>query len=141
MAASVTNCSDAGSGKIICPLRNLPAGTSAGLDVLVKTTGLTTGRHHRVGHHQLVERRRVTLAVWDLSVVIVVQSVNSAKAVAAPVIPVTSTKKPLSEAKASITLTLPTTKIPRPAGRTGRSQAGEAVALAGTTSTPPHRWR
>ena len=40
MAASGTNCSNAGPGKLTCSIGTLAAGTSDTLDVLVNTTGL-----------------------------------------------------------------------------------------------------
>jgi hypothetical protein len=136
MATSGTNCSSAGSGKVTCPLRNLVAGTSDPLDVLVKTTGLAPGvaiTGSAVVTSSNASSHATTLGSIGVTVV---QSGNSAKAVAAPGIAVVSTKKPLNTAKASITLTLPTKKIPKPAA--GQHEAlADAEALAGTTSTSP----
>ena len=87
MAASGTNCSAAGSGKITCPLGNLAAGTSDTLDVLVKTTGLATGVAI-TGSAAVTSSNASSHATTLGSIgVIVVQSGNSAKAVAAPGIP------------------------------------------------------
>ena len=136
MAASGTNCSTAGSGRVTCPLRNLVVGASDSLDVLVKTSGLASG---------VVITGSATITSSDASShtttlgsigVIVVQSGNGTEAVAAPGIPVVSTKKPLKTAKASVTLTLPTKRILKPAVNQAAAMA-LAVPLAGTTSTSP----
>ena len=55
---------------------------------------------------------------------------------AAPGIPLASTKSPLKTAKASITLTLPTKRIKRSAANRAQALA-LAVTLAGTTSVSP----
>ena len=84
MAASGTNCSAAGSGKVTCPLGNLAAGASDSLDVLVRTTGLVTGVAI-TGSASITSSNASTHATTLGSIgVIVVQSGNSAKAVAAP---------------------------------------------------------
>jgi len=136
MAASGTTCSSVGTGKITCPLRNLAAGASVALDVLVRTTGLATGVAI-TGSATITSANASSHATTLGTIgVIVVQSGNSAKAVAAPGIPVVSTKKPLKTAKASITLTLPSKKIRKPAASRAVAMA-LAVSLAGTTSTAP----
>ena len=43
MAASGTNCTNAGPGKLTCPVRSLAPGKASTLDVLVDTTGLAQG--------------------------------------------------------------------------------------------------
>ena len=136
MAASGTNCSSAGSGKVTCSIGNLAAGASDTLDVLVKTTGLATGMAI-TGSASITSSNAASHATTLGSIgVIVVQSGNSTKAVAAPGIALVSTKKPLSKAKASITLTLPTKKIKKPAADRAEAVA-LAVSLAGTTSDQP----
>ena len=135
MAATGTNCSSAGSGRVTCSIGNLPAGTSDTLNVLVRTSGLLQGvaitgsavvtSSNQTGHTNLGSIG-----------VIVVQSGTGTKSVAAPGIPLVSTKASLSRAKASITLTLPTQKIKKAA--VDRAQAlALAVTLAGTTSVSP----
>ena len=128
MSSSGTNCSSEGSGKVSCPLRNMAAGTSDSLDVLVKTTGLATGV--AITGSAVITSSNASSHTTGLGsiAVIVVQSGNSTKAVAPPGIAVVSTKKPLSKAKASITLTLPTNRIRKPAAKR---------ALAGTPLIKP----
>ena len=136
MAASGTSCSSAGSGKITCAIGNLPAGASDTLDVLVKTTGLATGVAIS-GSATVTSTNASSHGTLLGSIgVIVIQSGNSAKAVAVPGVALVSTKKPLSTAKASITLTLPTKKIKKSVANRARAEA-LAVSLAGTTSTAP----
>ncbi len=136
MAASGTNCSAAGAGKITCTIGNLPAGASDTLDVLVKTTGLATGV--AITGSATVTSSNASSHTTTLGSigVIVVQSGNSAKAVAVPGVAVVSTKKPLSKAKASITLTLPNKKIKKSVASRAQDEA-LAVSLAGATSTSP----
>ena len=130
MAASGTNCSSAGSGKITCLIGNMAAGASDTLDVLVKTSGLFTGTAIS-GSATLTSSNASshTTSLGQIKV-IVIQSGNSTKAVAAPGIALPSTRRPLKTAKASVTLTLPTKRIKR-------SVAGRAGAMAGTASTSP----
>ena len=136
MAASGTNCSSAGSGKVTCPLRNLVVGASDSLDVLVKTSGLASGVVI-TGSATITSSNASSHATTLGSIgVVVVQSGSGTEAVAAPGIPVVSTKKPLKTAKASVTLTLPTKRIRKPGAHQAAAMA-LAVPLAGTTSTSP----
>ena len=104
--------------------------------MLVKTTGLATGVSIS-GSATVTSSNASSHATTLGSIgVIVVQSGNSAKAVAVPGVAVTSTKKPLKTAKASVTLTLPNKKIKKSVANRAAAEA-LAVSLAGTTSTSP----
>ena len=93
MAASGTNCSSAGSGKVTCSIGNLPPGASDTLDVLVRTTGLLHGvAITGSAAVYLVQARPATSTLGSIGV-IVVQSGNGTKAVAAPGMALVSTKK------------------------------------------------
>jgi sugar lactone lactonase YvrE len=130
MAASGTTCSPAGSGQATCSVGNLPEGGSALLDLLVNTGGLAPGTAitgsatvtstNAAGH---------TTTLSEIEVV-VVQSGNGAAAVAVPGIALASTRSSLSEAKASVTLTLPTGQNAPPVAVTLKSFApSDAPAL------------
>ena len=135
MAASGTNCSSAGSGKVTCSIGNLAAGASSTLDVLVTTTGLVTGTSI-TGSATITSSNQTGHTSLGSIAVVVVQSGISTKAVAVPGIPVASTKKPLAVAKASIKLTLPTKKIIKPGANPAEAMA-LAVSLAATSTSPP----
>ena len=93
------------------------------------------GHHHlRLGHHPLVQRREPVRVFGPLGIV-VVQGGNGTTAVAAPGISLASTKAPLTTAKASVSLTLPTTKIKK-ASR-AEQLAFEASSAGTTLVTPP----
>ncbi len=134
MAASGTNCATAGSGSLTCTVPNLAAGSSDTLDVLVDTTdlvarttitGSATVSSTNAGSHA------TTLGAIG---VVVVASGTDTKAVAAPGIPLISTKKRLKVARASVTLTLPKQKIRKPKGA---DRVALGSAEAGTTSESP----
>ena len=133
MAASGTSCSPAGSGKLTCSVGELGAGDSATLDVLVDTGDLTPGASiagaaavtssNASGHSSSLGAIEVT----------VVQAGNGIKAVAAPGIPLASTKKPLRTAKAKVTLTLPK----KTAKKAGARRALPFVSAAIIGNQPP----
>jgi hypothetical protein len=111
MSASGTTCTGDGSGKVTCTVGSLASGNSDTLNLLVDTTGLIDGT-------TLIGSTTITSAVAGtksstLSAVkvVVVESGNGTEAVAAPGIPLASTKRTLKLAKAKVTLTLPKTKI------------------------------
>jgi YVTN family beta-propeller protein len=135
MAASGTNCSNAGSGKLTCSIGNLAAGASASLDVLVNTTGL--GVVSVTGSVSLSSSNAGSHATTLGSIaVVVVQGGNGTKAVATPGAPLVSTKKPLKMAKASVSLTLPTKKLTvKKRASTERDAAGPEAS--GTVSIKP----
>ena len=107
MAASGTNCSSAGSDKVTCAVGNLVDGGSSTLDVLIDTlacqgvdiTGSVAVNSSNAG------AKSTTLGKIEVVVV-----TNGTDAVAAPGIPLVSSKEPLSKAKAKVTLTLPKQK-------------------------------
>jgi hypothetical protein len=111
MAASGTNCSNAGSGKLSCSIGNLAAGASSPLDVLVNTSGVPSGT--AISGSASVSSSNAGSHVTTLGAigVVVVQGGNGTKAVATPGVALVSTKKPLKSAKATVRLTLPTKKI------------------------------
>ena len=95
MAASGTNCSSPGSGKVTCSIGNLAAGASDTLDVLVKTAGLAQGTSI-TGSAAVTSSNASSHSTTLGSIgVVVVQSGNGTKAVAAPGIALVSTKRPL----------------------------------------------
>ncbi len=138
MTASGTTCSPDGSGKVSCAVGSLAAGASDTLNALVLTGGLLNGTtitgsatvsSANAGSHS------TTLAGIG---VIVVQSGNGTKAVAAPGIALASTKQSLHTAKATVSLTLPTAKIKVTKKVSGRAEAlALAVSKAATTSEKP----
>ncbi len=137
MAASGTTCATAGSGKVTCSLKNLAVGASDALDVLVTTSGLGTGTSI-TGSATITSSNQTGHTSLGSIGVVVVQSGNSAKAVAVPGIAVTSTKRPLKTAKASVTLTLPNKKIRKSAAdRVGAQLLTFPLAATTLTSPPP----
>ncbi len=140
MAASGTNCANAGSGKLTCTIGNLAAGASDTLDVLVDTTGLAPGTTI-TGSATVTSTNAGSQATTLGAIgVVVVESGNGTKAVAVPGIALVSTKKPLKMAKASVSLTLP--KARSRSGRRRRpGRAWPWASRAGTTSRAPRRWR
>ncbi len=135
MAATGTNCSSAGSGRVTCSIGNLSAGASDTLNVLVRTSGLLHGVVI-TGSAVVTSSNQTGHTTLGSIGVIVLQSGNGTKSVAAPGIPLASTKAPLARARASITLTLPTKRIRRSAATRAQALA-LAVTLAGTTSVSP----
>ncbi len=139
MAASGTTCSHDGAGKLSCSVGNLASGSSATLNLLVDTTGLAQGT--TITGSAAVSSTNASSHTSFLGPigVIVLQSGNGTKAVAAPGIALTSTKRTLKLAKATVTLTLPTVKIRVTKKVAGRAAADAlAVSEAGTTlQTPP----
>ena len=137
MAASGTTCATPGPGKVTCSLGNLAAGASATLDVLVGTNGLPNGATI-TGSATVTSSNAGTEATSLGAIeVVVVESGNGAKAVAAPGIALVSTKKTLKKAKASVSLTLPTDKIKirKPAG--ARAGTGSYPRAAIDHTSPP----
>ncbi len=136
MAASGTTCANAGSGKLTCSIGTLAAGASATLDVLVGTNGLPNGATI-TGSATVSSSNAGTEATTLGGIkVVVVESGNGTKAVAAPGIALVSTKKTLKKAKASVSLTLPTAKI-KVKKRAG-ALAGTGPFASGTiTISPP----
>jgi hypothetical protein len=111
MAASGTSCANAGSGKLTCSIGTLAAGASTTLDVLANTNGLASGTTvsgSATITSSVAGSHATTLGAIG---VVVVQGGNGTKAVATPGVALVSTKKPLKTAKATVRLTLPTTKI------------------------------
>ena len=118
MSASGTTCSGSGSGSVTCPVGTLAAGASDVLDLLVDTSGLLNGTTIS-GTASVISGNagHASSSLGSIGVV-VVEAGNGVKAVAAPGIPLVSTKKPLRTARAKVTLTLPKKK----------SKKGKAVA-------------
>ena len=137
MAASGTNCATAGSGTLTCTVPNLAAGSSDTLDVLVDTTDSCRHHDHRLGHGEL-DQCRVPCHHPRSHRCGGGGSGTDTKAVAAPGIPLISTKKRLKVAKASVTLTLPKQKIRKPKGadRVAAGLGGGRHDLA----RAHHRW-
>ena len=136
MTATGSNCSTAGSGKVSCSLANLASGASETLTALVNTKNLAQGTSIRGSAVITSSDASSHTSALGAIEVIVVQNGNGTEAVAAPGIAVSSTKRPLARAKASVTLTLPTKRIRRPAA--GQAEAlAAAVAAAASTSPPP----
>ena len=134
MAASGTNCSDAGGGMLSCTLKNMAAGASDTLDVLVTTSGLSSGTtltgSATIGSANAGSHATTLSAIG----VVVVQGGSGTKSVATPGQAVVSTKKPLHLAKASVSLTLPTKKI-KVTKRAGSGPGSSAGTVA--VSPPP----
>ncbi len=128
MAASGTNCSSSGSGRITCSIGTLAAETIDTLDVLVSTTGLTQGATISGSATISSSNAGSQSTIFGPLGIVVVQGGNGTVAVAAPGIALASTKVPLKTAKASVTLTLPTAKI---------RKAAQAEPLVGTLVAPP----
>ncbi len=137
MAASGTNCSSAGPGKVTCPVGNLGEGASSTLDILVNTGTLAQGT--AITGSATVTSTNATTHSTTLSEieVVVVQSGHGSTAVAAPGIALTSTKAPLSKAKASVTLTLPKKKITVTKKATDRHAALSPLASGTVVENPP----
>jgi hypothetical protein len=137
MAASGTTCAKAGSGQLTCAIGTLAAGASDTLDVLVDTNGLPNGATI-TGSATVSSSNAGTQATTLGAIgVVVVESGDGTKAVAAPGIALVSTKATLKKAKASVTLTLPKAKIKvkkrvGEVGGTGPSASGTI-----TISPPP----
>ena len=130
MAASGTSCSSSGPGKITCSIGSLAAGAIDTLDVLVNTAGLAQGTTIS-GSATITSSNAGTLSTtFGPLGIVVVQGGNGTAAVAAPGIPLASTKAPLKTAKASVTFTLPTAKI---------KKAARAEPLARTHGRPAPR--
>jgi hypothetical protein len=111
MSASGTSCSADGSGKVTCSIGTLTKGASDTLNLLVDTTGLANGTTI-TGSASVTSSHAGTHATTLSGVgVVVVESGNGTEAVAAPGIPLASTKRTLKQAKAKVTLTLPKAKI------------------------------
>jgi hypothetical protein len=109
MAASGTNCANAGAGRLTCSGGNLDAGDSLTVDVLVNTSGLTTGT--AITGSATVTSTNASSQGTTLGQIAVLVVSQGTKAVAAPGIPLASTKLSLKVAKASVTLKLPKQKI------------------------------
>ena len=135
MNASGTSCSSSGSGKISCTLGSLAAQATDTLDVLVNTTGLAQGTTISGSASIHSTNAGNQSSVLGPLGIVVVQGGNGTTVVAAPGISLASTKAPLTTAKASVSLTLPTTKIKK----TGRAEqlAFEASSAGTTLVTPP----
>ena len=134
MAASGTSCSSSGPGTITCSMGNLAPGVTDTLDVLVNTAGLTQGTTiSGSATINSTDAGSQPTSFGPLGIV-VVQGGNGTSAVAAPGIPLVSTKASLATAKASVTLTLPTAKVKK----ASRAEQLAFEASAGTTLvTPP----
>ena len=138
MTAAGTTCSADGAGKVSCSVGNLAAGHSATLNVLVGTNGLAQGTSI-IGSAAFSSTNASSHTSFLGPIgVIVLQSGNGTKAVAAPGIALASTKKALSSAKAAVSLTLPTKRI-KVANKVDTRAEEQAVAVseAGTTSEAP----
>ena len=109
MAASGTNCASAGPGKLTCSGGNLDAGASLTVDVLVDTAGVATGT--TITGSATVTSTNASSQSTTLGQIAVLVVSQGTKAVAAPGIPLASTKHSLKSVKASVTLKLPTQKI------------------------------
>jgi hypothetical protein len=109
MAASGTNCSKAGSGRLTCSGGNLDAGASLTIDVLVDTSGVATGA--TITGSATVTSTNASSQSTTLGPIAVLVVSKGTKAVAAPGIPLASTKLSLKASKASVTLQLPNQKI------------------------------
>jgi hypothetical protein len=138
MAASGTTCSPDGSGKVSCSLGNLASGASDTINVLVLTGGLLAGTTI-TGSASVSSTNAGSHATTLGGIgVIVLQSGNGTKAVAAPGIALNSSKSTLSRSKASISLTLPTAKIKVTKKAATRAEASAlTVPRASTTEKPP----
>ncbi|MGA3148606.1 MAG: hypothetical protein ABSF33_14200, partial [Acidimicrobiales bacterium] len=135
MAASGTSCSPSGPGTIACSMGTLAAGTTDTLDVLVNTAGLAQGTTISGSATITSSDAGSKSTTFGPLGIIVVQGGNGTAAVAAPGIPLVSTKALLSAAKASITLTLPTAKV-RKVNR-AEQLAFDASSVTTTLVTPP----
>ena len=138
MAASGTSCSPEGSGKLSCSVGSLAAGAADTLNVLVLTGGLLDGT--TITGSAVVTSTNAASNSTSLGAigVIVLESGNGTKAVAAPGIALASTKSTLLRSKASITLTLPKARITVTKKVTTRAEAlAVAASQATTTSEAP----
>jgi hypothetical protein len=131
MAASGTNCANAGSGQLTCSIGTLAAGASDTLDVLVDTAGLANGTTltGSVSVNSSNAGSQST-ALGPIGVV-VIENGNGTAAVAAAGIPLASTQKSLKLAKATVSLTLPKGKI-----KVKKKGVGPAAGTI-TISPPP----
>jgi hypothetical protein len=135
MAASGTSCSSSGPGTISCSIGTLAAGATDTLDVLVNTAGLAQGTTISGSATITSSDAGSQSTTFGPLGIIVIQNGNGTAAVAVPGIPLVSTKAPLSTAKASITLTLPTAKVKK--ANRAEQLAFDASSVTTTLVTPP----
>ena len=110
MAASGTNgCSATGPGTLSCPIGSLGAGSSKTVDVLVGTTGLGAGTTITGSIAVTSSNASGHSSTFGAIQTVVVN--NGTKAVAAPGVPLVSTKGSRFKFKTFITLTLPRQRI------------------------------
>jgi hypothetical protein len=136
MRASGTSCSASGTGNITCSIGTLAAGATHTLAVLVNTTGLAQGTTISGSATITSANAGNRSTTFGPLKTIVVQGGNGITAVAAPGIALASTRAPLSKAKASVTLTLPTAKI-KEAGRADQLSLTPWSASTTLVTPPP----
>jgi hypothetical protein len=132
MAASGTNCANAGSGQLTCSIGTLAAGATSTLDVLVETTDLAngTGITGSVSvNSSNAGSQQTTLGPIG---VVVIESGNGTAAVAAAGIPLASTHRSLKLARATVSLTLPKAKI-----KVKKKVGGTGPSAGTITISPP----
>ncbi len=135
MTAAGTSCTSSGSGTVTCSVGDLAAGASKTLDLLVKTGGLAQGTS--IIGSAAVTSTNASSQSTNLGPigVVVVQSGNGTKSVAAPGIALVSSKVALKKAKATVSLTLPKEKIRKSSAR--EEATALVTPLATTLVSPP----